>query len=132
MTFQAWVAELIDQRFGTATALANQIGMQLSPFTRGVALGKLNLVNLLKLARVADEHPSMVLRLAGKGAEADLIEAVYGSATEAITDSEREVLDHFRQLSQTARVSWLTFMRETQPRAPLVADKRRAKTKRAG
>ena len=78
MTFQTWVEELIEKRFKTATALAAAVGMELSPFTRGVAAGKLNLVNLLKLAYVADESPSRVLRLAGKDREVEVIEAVYG------------------------------------------------------
>lgn len=103
VTFQIWVAQLIKQRFGTATALAAKLEMQLSPFTRGVALGKLNLVNLLKLAQAADEHPSIVLRLAGKAREAELLEAVYGAAHEVITASEREVLTHWRQVTPRAR-----------------------------
>jgi hypothetical protein len=83
--------------------LANQVGMKLSPFSRGVAVGTLNLVNLLKLARVADAHPSTVLRLAGKSDEADLIEAVYGSATETLTASERELLTAWRKLAPSSR-----------------------------
>lgn len=121
MTFQTWVAELIGQRFKTATALASKIGMELSPFSRGVAAGTLNLVNLLKLARVTDERPSVVLRLAGKGKEADLLEELYG-AGETISASEREVLDYWRQLTPTARTSWLSFIRETQPRVSRRSD----------
>jgi hypothetical protein len=103
VTFQGWVAELITRRFGTATALAAQIDMELSPFSRGVKLGTLNLVNLLKLAKVADEHPSTVLRLAGKSREADLIEEVYGSGHEVLTASEREMLAQWKAMRPRAR-----------------------------
>jgi hypothetical protein len=103
VTFQVWVAELITRRFGTATALAAQIDMELSPFSRGVKLGTLNLVNLLKLAKAADEHPSTVLRLAGKSREADLIEEVYGSAHEVLTASEREMLARWKAMRPRAR-----------------------------
>lgn len=92
MTFQAWVEELIARRFKTATALAHAIGMKLSPFTRGVAAGTLNLVNLLKLAKAAEAHPSMVLRLARKGKEADLLEELYGPGLETLTASQRELV----------------------------------------
>lgn len=97
------MAELIKQRFRTATALAAKIDMELSPFSRGVKSGTLNLVNLLKLAKAADEQPSIVLRLAGKGEEADLIEEVYGSGDGALTVSEREMLDAWNALTPRAR-----------------------------
>ena len=84
VTFQQWEATLITERFGTQTALANAIGLQLTPFTRGVAVGTFNVMNLLRLARAAEASPSMVLRLAGKGQEADLIEELYGSGRDAL------------------------------------------------
>lgn len=117
MTFQTWVAGLIEHRYGTATALAAQIGMKLSPFSRGVALGKLNLVNLLKLAKAADEQPSTVLRLAGKNREADLIEEVYGTSHEVLTSSDREILEMWRALTPRAREGLRLTMSEL-PRSP--------------
>lgn len=95
MTFQTWVADLIEQRFKTATALAGKVGMKLSPFTRGVAAGTLNLVNLLNLAKVAEEKPSMVLRLAGKGREADLFEEVYGPEKAVHDPTLQRLLKHW-------------------------------------
>ncbi len=113
VTFQTWVDELIKQRYGgIKTALANAIEMELSPFSRGVAAGTLNVPNLLRLAHVGEEHPSIVLRLAGKQKEADLFDAVYGSAHEVITASERELLAQWRQLTPRAREGLRLTIRE--------------------
>jgi hypothetical protein len=112
VTFQGWVEDLISRRFGTATALAKEIGMELSPFTRGVASGTLNIFNLLKLAKVADERPSVVLRLAGKDGVADLIESVYGSDADLITTSERELLAQWRHLDQREQDAFRVLIRD--------------------
>jgi hypothetical protein len=89
LTFKGWIDRLVEERFGTPTALAKTIGLHLTPFSRGVASGTFNVVNLLKLAKVANEPPSNVLRMAGKGDVADLIESLYGGA--AMTPQQREV-----------------------------------------
>lgn len=101
LTFQVWVEEVIRDRFGTATALAKAVGMELSPFTRGVSAGTLNVANLLKLAKVTEERPSTVLRLAGKEALAALIEEMYGS--DAISAAERTLLRRWRKLDREER-----------------------------
>ena len=111
VTFQQWVATLITERFGTQTALANAIGLQLTPFTRGVAVGTFNVMNLLRLARAAEASPSMVLRLAGKGQEADLIEELYGSGRDALTASQREVVALWDQITEERRAPLLFTMR---------------------
>lgn len=131
VTFQAWVAELIQQKFGTATALAAAIDMELSPFSRGIKLGTLNLVNLLKLAKAADEQPSIVLRLAGKGREADLIEEVYGSAQEALTASERELLEIWRGLTPRAREGLRLTLSEL-PRTPAKPEQGKSRRRQGG
>jgi hypothetical protein len=101
VTFREWIQALIADRFGTPTALANALDMHLTVFSRGVATGTFSMVNLLKLAKVADEHPSKVLRLAGKSDEADLIEALYGTSEEFISPSQRELLAKWKKLSPT-------------------------------
>lgn len=99
MTFQQFVADLISKRFGTATALADAVGMELSPFNRGVRAGTLNLVNLLKLAQVAEEHPSTVLRLAHKAEEAELLERLYGVG-DAVTPKQRAIIDLWERVPE--------------------------------
>jgi hypothetical protein len=120
VTFQEWIHEQVAKRFGTMTALATAIGMRVSPFTRGVAEGTFNVVNLLKLAQVTDEHPSKVLRLAGKAATADLIERLYGTGAGALTTSQRDLLDRWTRLEPgdhaavealIERIEWLHQLR---------------------
>lgn len=123
LTFRQWVERLIDQRFGTATALAAAIGMELSPFTRGVKAGTLNLVNLLKLAQVAEEQPSKVLRLARKTAEADLLEALYGSGREALTPSQRELIETWEQISDEVRPALAVVLRHARDATAAGAEK---------
>lgn len=123
MTLQQLVERLIDQRFGTATALAAAIGMELSPFTRGVKAGTLNLVNLLKLAQVAEEQPSKVLRLARKNAEADLLEALYGSGREALTPSQRELIETWEQIPDEIRPALGVVLRYARDAAAAAAGK---------
>jgi hypothetical protein len=91
--------------------------MQLSPFSRGVEAGTLNLVNLLKLAKVADEHPSIVLRMARKSAEADLLEALYGSGRDALAQSHRELIETWEAISPDLRPHLVALLREVAQRS---------------
>lgn len=102
MTFQQWIEGLIADRFGTATALAKAMGLQLTPFQRGAAGGTFNVINLLKLAKVADEHPSKVLRMAGKAEAADLIEELYGDGGD-LSPSERAHLKEWQAVTESQR-----------------------------
>lgn len=92
MEFQEWVEDQVARRFKTATALASAIGMQLSPFVRGVQTGTFNVQNILRLAEVTDEDPSRLLHIAGKGDVAQMIERLYGSGKDSLKASERDVL----------------------------------------
>lgn len=87
-----WI-EGLRQRFGSYTAISDRLDMTQSGFLRGVKRGTLSVENLLTLAQLADESPSRILRLAGKGTVADLIERLYGDDTRALTRSQREMLD---------------------------------------
>jgi hypothetical protein len=108
--FAAWVAGL-KARFGTMQAVADRVGMSLSAFTRGVVRGTLGVENLLELARVADEHPSKVLRLAGKTRVAELIENAYGPGLAALTASQRELLEEWASLPPDVQAASLQLMR---------------------
>lgn len=111
LTFSQWIERLIAERFGTPTALAHRLGMRLTPFQRGVESGTFNIVNLLKLASIAGEHPSTVLRLAGKGDVADLIERLYDVSGEPLTESQREVLDLWAHVRDERKVHLLDVLR---------------------
>jgi hypothetical protein len=103
LTFQSFVEQLIATKFETATRLAHSIGMELSPFTRGVRAGTLSLTNLLKLAKVAEAPPSDVLRMAKKTAEAALLEELYGSGRDALTQSRRTLIETWDEIPDDVR-----------------------------
>lgn len=76
--FRKFVDRLIEV-YGTADAIAVMIGLTPSAFSRGVnKAGTLSVDKLLLLAEGVGESPSRVLRLAGKGETAALIERLYG------------------------------------------------------
>lgn len=98
MTFQQWIESLVAERFGTKTKLAEAIGVSLTQIGRGADAGKYSVVNLLKLAKVAEADPSWVLQLAGKGDIALLIEDLYGKST--LTPEQRAWLRAFADVPE--------------------------------
>src|SRR4029453_9799553 len=67
------------QHFGSKSALAHAVGINASRLSRLAHHGEysLNIENCLRLAKVAGLPASDVLRAAGKGDIADLIESLY-------------------------------------------------------
>lgn len=132
--FTAWVEKLIRERFRTKRALASAVGLTESPFGRGVIAGSLGVDSLLRLAMAAETHPSVVLRLAGKAELADLIERLYGPGRDALTESERQVLEAWARLPDdpsrqnmlfTLRAIGNASMHGAPGRAPEASSKRR-------
>ncbi len=84
---------LTDGRYQNKTRIAEALGLTVSAFDRGVKRGTLSEVNCLMLAEAADLNPSEVLRAAGKGETAAIIERLYGSgAAPPLTALDRELL----------------------------------------
>jgi hypothetical protein len=110
--FTAWVEKLVRDRFRTKRALASAIGLTESPFGRGVEAGSLGVDSLLRLAMASEAHPSFVLRLAGKKELADLIERLYGPGKDALTESQRTLLELWDRLpDEESRRSMLFTLR---------------------
>ena len=110
--FTAWVERLIRDKFRTKRALASAVGLTESPFGRGVEAGSLGVDSLLRLAMAAEAHPSDVLRMAGKGEIADLIERLYGPGRDALTEPQRQLLELWARLPDPeARKSMLFTLR---------------------
>lgn len=86
-----WIEELIEQRYGTASKLADAIGMSVSAFSRSTKAGTLSTENLLRLALETGEAAPKVFERAGKGEVSALIEQLYGRAV-ATPDAERKRL----------------------------------------
>jgi hypothetical protein len=103
--FRDWIGH-VEERFGTKQAVAHAMGLSASAYTRGVERGSFSTENLLRLAQATGDGPSVVLRAAGKGESAALIEALYGQNADDISGEERELLTAWRLVTdrQTRRV----------------------------
>jgi plasmid maintenance system antidote protein VapI len=85
---------------GSQQAAAKKIGVsptQLNRVLSGVA-PPFGAWNCLRLARVFGYKPSLVLRLAGRGEWADIIESLYGEVDSTMTPQERAHFNRWRQL----------------------------------
>jgi plasmid maintenance system antidote protein VapI len=108
--FRNYIDDLVG-RTRTATALADQIGMTLSAFSRAVNVeGTFSIENCIRLAQVSGDHPSVVLRLAGKDEMADMLDTLYGADTK-LSRREREALDTWRKLPPSDQAAFLHIAR---------------------
>jgi hypothetical protein len=130
-TWQDWITDLIATRYRTKAAFARAVGRDYHVFLRGVKKGSFRIDRLLSLAQITSTHPSLVLRLAGKGDLADQIEALYGPSD--LTLDERRHLDRWRHLGRLrprmqeradAVIDELIALVEAERDAPVVAEKR--------
>lgn len=108
-----WVESELRSRYGTIREIAALIGMSESGFSRGVKRGTLSLENLLDLARATEQHPSIVLRRAGKDRVAVLLEELYGSGRDALTASLRELIEIWEGIPDDVRVHLLVLLRHS-------------------
>lgn len=109
--FKAFIETQI-HRYGTAERLAHAIGMTPSAFSRGVRNeGTLSTENCLRLAEETGETATRVLRLAGKGDVAELIERLYGRAKTPLSGGDREILGLWANLSQEADSAFRVLLR---------------------
>lgn len=99
------------RRFKTQTALAEAIGISQSRLGR-VMRGEysLEVANCLRLAKVAGERPSVVLRAAGKADVAELIEETYGPGRVTLSKTERDLLDKWAAIPADMREPFRTLI----------------------
>jgi hypothetical protein len=111
-TFRSFVKSLID-RAGSATAVADQIGMSVSAFQRGVQNnGSLGVTALLRLAKWAGESPVTVLNLAGKRDAAALIDELMDPGYAPQSGPERELVGLWRNIKNpNAQQALYTLLR---------------------
>jgi hypothetical protein len=129
--FATWIDGQIKTKFRTRTALAEAMEMQLPALTRGIDVGTFSIVNLLKLAKVTDTNPSVVLRLANKPDVADLIEELYQITTPTpapLPRDERRLLARWRALSPQTRHSLEVILVDLPPRKEKPATTHRRRT----
>jgi hypothetical protein len=104
----------VSAKFASQQALAEEIGITAPRLNRALNHGdySLNVANCLRLARVAGEPPSVVLRAAGKGDIADLIESLYGAPDEEFSPAERTLVKRWRRLDDEERQAFQRLMRD--------------------
>jgi hypothetical protein len=117
--FSDLVQQLIADRYGTAQALADALGMSLSAFQRGVKHGSLGVENLLRLSVEAGVPPGEVLQAAGKAPVLDLIQTLFGPSKPPLTAAQRELLELWPRLPADAQRATLTLVRGLAARGPV-------------
>lgn len=109
--------EAAAKRFPTKHAFARELGITPGRLSR--VLGgehSLDVLNCLKLAKMTGESASHVLRVAGKGEIAELLESLYGRTAPALNPGERDLLDAWGALTQRARDSLKVILRDLAPK----------------
>jgi len=97
--------------YGTAQAVADAVGVTLSPFSRGIRQGSLGTMTLLRLALKTHTSPSLLLRLSRKEKLADLLERLYGKPRgDALSDEEEQHLARLRALPRLERQRVYDFL----------------------
>lgn len=120
--FQEWMAGLIGpgKTFKNPSALAAELGMKVGPFKRAIAAGTFSLDNLALLAEKTEPHVLTekkethvlrVFRLAQKGDFVDRVAHLLGTGQEALTASQREILDDWEVVPQDTRDAIRTLLR---------------------
>jgi transcriptional regulator with XRE-family HTH domain len=109
--------EAAAKRFPTKHAFAKALGITPGRLSR--ILGgehSLDVLNCLKLAKLSGQSASYVLRVAGKGDVAELIEDAYGRRAPALSPEERDLLEKWTALTPRARDAILALLFDLQPK----------------
>lgn len=103
-TFAPFLRRLQKRLYPSIRAMADAIDMDHSYLSRAMQTHgqPFNVKGCLVLARGTGVHPSEVLRAAGKGEIADLIEALYGPGHEGLSPDQQELLDAFAGITDHA------------------------------
>lgn len=94
--FPALLRRILKQQYRTSKAFAAALGVKPSHLSHAMAPGgqPFNVEGCLKLAQVTNTPPSTVLRAAGKGRIATLIEQLYGPARELSAIEQQLLRDY--------------------------------------
>lgn len=88
-----WLEDVIKKSYGgVRKRLAAKAGITDSVFNRGLKSGSYDVDTLLRIARATGRPASQVLRMAGKGHYAELIEELYGPPRELPSGDILDVL----------------------------------------
>lgn len=109
-------AVVAERYHGNISALARDLKISPSSLGRQIKLGQLGTENALRLAKHLGESPSNILRLADKTALADLIEELYGTQKDPVSDLDRRLLSMPERMKEVA--ASMADLDLAQPRAP--------------
>ncbi len=116
MEFKDFQELLADVRKGYSSQkeFAKALGIDPSRLSKAINLGEFpfNAENCLRLAKLSGKSPSAILRAAGKGDIAELIESLYGKQwTDLLTKDELELLMAWRTQTHEERQALLLLLR---------------------
>lgn len=97
-TFKALLKRLQKAHYPSTTAFAAALGIDATRISRGTPF---DVRGCLKLSHLTGEPPSVVLRAAGKGDIATLIESLYGPGQPLLTLEQRQLLDAFSRITRS-------------------------------
>jgi transcriptional regulator with XRE-family HTH domain len=106
-------------RYGRKQDFAKAIGISPGRFSRlQKGSGSMEVENCLRLAAVTKRSPAEILRLAGKGSLAEMIEGFYGAQSAYVDPMDDEARQLWNDLNDRQRASLVTVMREYLGREP--------------
>jgi plasmid maintenance system antidote protein VapI len=118
--FQELLAE-VRKGYSSQKEFAKALGIDPSRLSKAINLGEFpfNAENCLRLAKLSDKAPSAILRAAGKGDIAELIESLYGKQwTDLLTKEEQELLRAWQAQTPEEQQALLTLLRRRPRMAP--------------
>jgi len=99
------------RRLGSVSAVAKALGISPSRLSRvGRGDYSLEVVNCLKLAQLSGEPATEVLRAAGKGDVADLLESQFGKGRPQLPASHRLLLEKWETIPPSVREHFLVLI----------------------
>jgi hypothetical protein len=114
VTFRTLLRRIQKTHFGTVRAFAKALKIAPSHLSRAMgAHGQpFDIRACLRLAQVTGESPTTILRAAGKGDLAKLIEELYGAPPPLLTVPQRELLEAWDRMPEPARQALFVLARE--------------------
>jgi hypothetical protein len=110
MTMGQWIEQLVKERYKTAKALADAIGISDSGLSKAIKNGTMEVENCLRLAWETGTPAPVIFAMAGKDDVNRLIESLYGSGAAAEVIEGTKTLRLFNSLERPAQLGIANLM----------------------